>query len=425
MYYSKQLSSIFYKVYPTVSEIDTSRVKNDPGGYYEDHKKDIHRELGPAKHDPLQEASFAFAMAAQAGAVTELDDNFRYVVLERINCNDPIVSTNVIGGYGGTILESTPDNRQELCNEKALNQMIAQANKHIQLGNNRQDGLLTHLSIDEKLVENVLYTISIISLYSPRIVKNNSGCMDFLDQALPDNSIESTYAGLAYANIARQDPESLSEELDKFINGINQSYISGGIQNNGLRSTHYELNDRFFAAMAYCLYKTVPEIDTDEYRKIKLIKNVVDQLAHFASIDGTKSRHRAIALHALIPICERWEDQLDAKTREDIVELVELCVKRTDTHPSVVAAAYRLQDVLSETENDLLERIADIFKPIVDKQDSGKATIMEAIEQFNSEFNININYNFRDIHGDQQIIDTDNVKNMLHNSPNSSLQDLS
>ena len=425
MLYSKQLSSNYYNIHSIVSRIDIGRVKTDPGGYYRNHKRDIHEELCQTERHRVQEASWAFAKAVRAGAVTELDDRFRNAILERIDCKDPIVSTNIIGGYGTAILDTTPKTRRDLCSEEALEQLITQSNRCIQLGNNREDGLLTHLSIDERLVENVLYTISIVSLYSPQLVKNNPGCMDFLDQALPDNSIESTYAGLAYANIASQDPGALSNELDKFINGIIQSYISIDIQNNGSRSKHYEMNDRFFTAMAYCLFKTIPKIDSHGYRKISVVKNVVDQLAHFASIDKTKSRHRAIALHALIPICDQWEDLLDAQTRANIVDLVELCLDRTDLHPNVVAAAYRLQNALSETENELLERIVDIFKPIVDNPNSGRDAIMKAIKQFNSEIHINIDYSFRDIHGDQEIIDIENIKNMLYNSPNGNIRDLS
>lgn len=381
-----------------VTRIDQRKVDRDPASYFNTNTILIGRKLAEGDKDEILRASYALVKAAKSGCITRLDPKLCEFIKDRVDIGDysysdiddeseykiKAIQTNTIGAYGGALLTSEYDTENELYDAEIVESMIATLSENLDYEQAHMDSPQDGLSVEQKLCMNILFSTAVISYLSPSLVMDaNSNVTKNLRKVLQDDRIESTYAGLTFANMARKDPERVNDHFKTFCSQLDESFVGDSGLINKFRGRSTDPDDRLFASMAYCYRRTLPTI-SDE-KRIRVGKNKVDLLSSFAKSNDHDIRHRAMAMHALEPVCRLHWHKLGEDQQHEIIKRKQHCLEQSTPHPGMAAAARAIESSITVPEKQTDESIAELFsnaKDTIEKYTSKLDHIPSEEERF-------------------------------------------
>jgi len=312
--------------------INISKVEENPVQYWRSNKEVIQRQVANGDEASLQRASYAFVKAAKQGQIGGVTPEFAATLQNRIGGQDSTVQTNVVGGIAAILIQADIK-RVRMLFESNLVRQVAKAGDD----DNAELGL------------NSMISLSMLSLHWPGLVGSKHTIQSGVRHVTLDRtSVErtkATYASMMLANICHHHPNA----------------ITGGV-NTLRKSIDLSVDDRQFAALAYCLQQSFkPESSTEEEHESIRDSLIADlgSMLKFANDTNRVPRHRAIVLESMIPICERWPSQIQ---KGPIKSSAENILNNTKEATMVFIAAKNLLESLpdesAEIDSSIKEKLA-------------------------------------------------------------------
>lgn len=287
--------------------------------YWQENEEQIYKGLRREEPEYVRSSSYVLIKAIKAEAVEKLDPAIGHSLREKcVQSDDDVVLTNAIGSVAWVLATNDDGVAANILRDDFLNRVTNVAPK----------------DLPRKRRINSTIAIAVASLRNPELVGENRSCIRFLRSTLNLGGTESTYAGLAFANIAHNNSVQISDYHVKFCNTLIQSDEIG--------------NDRLFAAMAYCLRNTIPQVE-DSRTELGNVQSLVPRLIEF-TIESSNENHQALALQALAPIFDKWGSSINDELIDRIRELPDY----SETENAMMALAWtQVLNTLSRSDIDV------------------------------------------------------------------------
>lgn len=270
-----------------MTRVDLDRVDADPGGYWRAQRDAIESALRTSDVEELRRGSYAFVMAAKAGAVRDVSSSFAFVARKRVNVNDIDARVNTIGGIGGTLIFGSSDARSQLVDPSLVSDLTSAAT-----------------TVDRDLSENALLALSMVALEWPSFLIDHPTAIDTCVEKMASSGQRATYAALSLANVAYYDSDAVAPYFANFRMAMDPS-----------------VDERQLAALIYCLAQTVPQRSLDQ-SEVDATMQAIDHCCQFVLDSDPSPALQTLVIESLVPLAQRWSRAILETKVTDLVESV-------------------------------------------------------------------------------------------------------